>query len=112
MNFEQIVLETIDTFLGLNVETKLRPSTIPKIEIADIYINGEKKGMLGSRDGFKNDVGCSLGRNIPGIGNDTKEQGRQDLVNFIIKKTRKERDLQRVMKHGASEEEAKTILKI
>ena len=114
MNFEQFVLESLDTYKGLTIEVKFRPKTGSKIwtEIADVYINGEKKGFFGSRDGYKDDIGYSLGRDIPGIGNDTLEKDRRDLTKYIINKIKKERDIQRVMKHGASEEEAKTIIKI
>ena len=108
------VKESIDTFKDLTIEIKFRPHTDSKIwdEIADVYINDEKKGMFGSRDGYKDDIGYSLKPNIPGIGNDTMEQSRRDLTNYIINKIRKERVIQRVMGHGASEEEANTIIKL
>ena len=115
MNFSELVLEALDDFSNLDIKVKIHPS-ITKIwkEVADVWINGEKKGFFGTNDEFKNlqCTGYSLGFDIPGVGNDTLDPKRQALLRHLLLLIRDEYNKHRYMKHGASEEEAVTISKI
>jgi hypothetical protein len=85
--------QNITNPLGLDIKVKIRPKTKSKIwkEIADVYINGVKRGVYGTNDGFERDYGSSLGLNIPGVSNDTLSPDRIWLHNYILKKLKHER---------------------
>jgi hypothetical protein len=89
MSYNEKILKS----LGLDIKVKIRPKTKSKIwnEIADVYINGVKKGSYGTNDGFQKDYGYNLDIDIPGVSNDTLSPDRLWLHNFILKKLRHER---------------------
>jgi len=119
MKFDSLVaslLESSSTWNGLNIEIKIRSNTKSKVwkEIADVRINGEKKGIFGTNEGFENFqcTGYNLGFDIPGVGNDSLDPKRRELLKHLLVLVRDEYNKHRYMKHGASEEEAVTIFKI
>ena len=92
MNFNQLVLdESFNNVLdNLNIRVRMRPKTRSKHwkDIADVYINGEKKAVFGTNDGFQEDYGYDINRDIPGINKDTLSKDHQALKNLILKKLR------------------------
>lgn len=83
-------------FSDLDIKIKLI-KTKSKIwkEVAKVLINNSIRGYFGSNNGFTDfgDTGYALGPDIPGVGNDTLDKRRRDLLRHILKLIRTEKVL-------------------